>query len=475
MSIFALLLHTIIDFLLGNGILSLSNNNYNELQLPYAILVGLFFETIIAFLALWLGLPLHIIVIGIIVLSILLNIISFSKIVSNFSEVTTVFKNTIASLRNLRWYEWFLLLVIFEKIVVIIWQLFRMPVYHSDAIKHWATSGRAIFSGVNWNLTKGWEFLGQKLELVLDYPLQLPIWRAITATLAGGWNDTIARGDGLLFFILVCVLIGVIFKQLTNRTWAALGAVLIIASLPLQVWQAASGYVDLAVEVYVAAAIIAFIRKEWWLCGIFAAGAIWSKNDGLAIFLPGILLAGAMYHIFIKGEAWKNRINGISQFVLGLAMVSPWLLFQALYTDSVFSRIVVPIKDLLSYSTNQENYQVILVQVGKKFEQSPPSYELFWEHVFIGSTHGIFWLVIFVGIILLSKHLIIDRIGRSLLVFFITTCFVIYYVFTYTPAYEFLLIQTTVHRTLLQFSAAALVVLGYGMSLTLKKETNQED
>ena len=470
MAIFVLIFHSFIDYFLGKGVLGMKTVDNDFLYVAYALLIGIFIETMLGFILLWLGSTIMVSIISTFILVFLLNVKYLRNIKSNSSNALKSFKRFFLDFKTFTWYEWVLSLFILEKFAVIFWQLYRMPTYYSDALKHWATSGRAIYSGMNWELSRGWEFLGRKLELVLDYPLQLPIWRAVSATLNGEWNDFIARGDGLVFFSLICLLVGGIFWQLTERRWMALGAILIVASLPLQVWQAASAYVDLPVETYVVAGIIAFIRKEWWLCGLFTAGAVWSKNDGLALYLPGLLLAGFIYHFLVKGVPWVDRLKYTGQFIVGFSLVLPWLIFQAFYTDSVFTRIIDPIKQLLSdNSYNTDDYQVLLIQFGKKFESSTPSYELFWEYVFLGSSHGVFWLVMFVGILLLIKQLILDRIGRSLLAFFIVTCIIIFYIFTYTPAYEFLLIQTTIHRTMLQFSASSLVIFGYAMSLKMKE------
>jgi len=205
------------------------------------------------------------------------------------------------------------------------------------------------------------------------------------------------------------------------------------------------------------------------LCGVFAAGAAWSKNDGFALYLPGILAAILSFHLFQKEVDWSKRIKKIGYFLAGFAVVIPWLIFQSIYSSSVLKKVFDPLKKILSRNENHihQDYHVLLTGANDKFENSPSSLELFWDHVFTGSTFGIFWIMIFLGLFLVSYKLLRDAIGRSLILFFMLTSFVIFYVFTFTPAYEYLLIQTTIHRVLLQFSAAALLVVGYGISLQL--------
>ena len=427
--------------------------------------------TSLCFLLIHLGIPFKVATLILIFLTILLNIKTLIHFFSN--NFSSFLLNIFKYIKSIKWYEWGLFLLIAEKIGVIIWQLLRMPAYHSDTLKYWGTFGKALYSGQNFSTNpEHVDFLARPLTRIVDYPFQMPIYRAIQATFNFEWNEFVARCDGLVFFLILCGLVGSFFYELTNKRWMSLGAMYIIASLPLQVWHAASGYADIAVEAYIAAAVISFIRKEWLLCGLLMAGATWTKNDALALFLPGILAAGFVYHVFSKGVTSLEKIKKMGQFAGGYALVIPWLIYQAIYGASVFKQFLIPFKseDSLGYQHYDPNdYKVVLTQVGETFEGSTPSYQLFWDSVFLGSSHGIFWLAIFVALLLLLKRMLSDLMGRSLLLFFLIYCSTIYYLFTYTHAYEFLLIQTTVHRTLLQFSTAALIIVGYGMSLSPEK------
>ena len=470
MKIFIFLIHLLFDYFLGVGIITFLKNEQSLHGCFFiAVLLGFFVETMVTFAVLWSGGSLHTAIPILLALVLLLN---FKKSLQYFKSLSFEIniKQISANVINFKWYNWVLIVLIAQKLVVIVWQLHRMPTFHSDALKHWSTQAKAIYAQVNFSMIpKTYEFLGRKLQVVLEYPLQIPIWRANSAFIGGEWNEFVSRSDGLLFFIIICGVVGSTMWMLTNKRWVALGAAYIVASLPLQVWHAAAGYADIGVEAYIVTALACFISKEWLLCGVFMAGAIWTKNDGLALYLPGILAGGFSYHIFLKNTSLAKRIKEMSQFVIGLSFVLPWLIFQSLHSNSVFSKIIKPIRKLFSYRDYDPNeFEVVLTQVGKRFQNSPSSYELFWEHVFLGSTFGIFWLTIFLGIVFFTKKMIFDAVGRSLLIFFTITCGIIYYVFTYTSAYEFLLIQTTIHRTLLQFAPSALLVFGYGINLHLK-------
>ena len=469
MEFIAFLIHIFLGFLLGNGLLKYIANNEESpmLHFWFALLLGILIETTIGFFVLWTGNPIVIATISVIVLAVTLNIHHIFLFFRNIPTALSTITYSVRQLKTFTWYVWILGIIILEKIYFVLWQLLYTPTYHTDTLKHWSTQAKAIYSGLNWSMDPvSSDFLARRLETITEYPLQLPIYRAIQATINFEWNEFVSRSDGLIFLLIICGIVGTMFYQFTQRRWMALGAILIIISLPLQVWQAASGYGDIALEAYLVAVVASFIKKEWWLCGFFMTGAIWCKNDGLALYLPGVLLAGAAYHLFAVNRNIKERIKPIGQFIAGLSLIFPWLVFQGLYSHSVFSKMLSPVKKLIGYYDSND-YQTILTQVGKKFERSPASYQLFWEYVIMGSTSSVFWLAIVISLLSFFLKLLGDQIGRSLLLFFISSCFIIYYVFTYTPAYEFLLIQTTIHRTMLQFSAAALLVVGYGLSLNL--------
>ena len=471
MELFAFILHLLLDFSIGIGvliILNLLDGLYGSFFI--ALLLGFFFETMIGFLVMLSGGTIKFTLILLIIFTLAINVYNYIKYRITYLQY---FKLPLSAITNFKWYEVILIALILQKISMGLWQLYRMPTFYSDSIKHWSTQARAIYANVNWSLqSDSFNFLTKKLTLVSDYPLQLPIWRAISAVFNGEWNEFVSRSDGLLFLIIICGIMTTTTWQLTKQRWIALGSTLIVASLPLQVWHAAAGYADIVVEAYILAAIAMFINRKWWLVGVFMAGAIWSKNDGLALYLPGILLAMLMYHFITKEQDFKVGLKKLSYFMLGIIVVTPWLVFQAIHSHSVFSKIINPIKSLFSDTYLQNDYYPLLTQTGPKFKDHPDSLSLFWDYVIIGPTHGIFWIAVIVLFLFLSPKLFSDRLGRSLAAFFFTCILLIYYIFTYTPAYEFLFIQTTIHRTLLQFSAATMLIIGYGISLSLPKHKN---
>ena len=468
MQFFALFLHIIIDYLLGVGILSFFDKKERNTfeRLAVNTLVGFLFETLFCFIILVSGGSIYLAANMLLILVAVVNIKNVLNIFKDPRQLLTPWKESFSFLLKFAWYDWILLLLVMEKFYFVLSCLNGMPTYFSDSLKTWSAQGKSIFGEVNFSMdTNSLEFLTRKLQLVIEYPLQLPIWRAVQGILNGEWNEVVSRADGFVFLLLITLIIGGAFWRLFEKKWIALTAILIVLSIPLQVWHATSGYADIAVEAYVLAAIAAFIRKEWFLCGLFMAGAVFSKDDGLAIFLPGVLLAIITYHLFFTRNTVTERLKSFVRFGIGFTFALPWIIFQALFTNSVFSRVFKPIKALFSEVHHSDTYQVLLVQNAQKATPKPSSISLIWDYVFLGSTHGIFWWLIVIGLVIGFKYLIKDALGKSLLFFFFITISLIFYVFTFTNAYEYLLIQTTFHRTVLQFSSSALLVVGFGLSL----------
>ena len=465
MTILAFILHLLIDFLLGIGVLSLLKKEKLAFgQFFIALLIGMAVETMTTFTLMWIGAPLPVAFGLTILLALVLNIPKALQFFKNPAEFSIKIKDSFTVFRQFTVFDALFLPLIFQKISMVIWQLLRTPTLHSDALKHWSTQGRLIYSQINFSLLPNTaEFLGNKAQVIEDYPLQIPIWRANSAILNNGWNEFVSRSDGLLFFIAICGIVGATTWMLTKKRWLALSAAFIVASLPLQVWHGAGGYADIAVEAFLVGAIACFINKELLLCGILTAGAVWSKNDGFVLYFPGILAAVLSVHLFKKKLNFSKEIKKVGQFFAGFALILPWMIFQNLYSYSIFGKFVSPLKKLFSAAEVSTNNNPVISQ--NKFDESPSSIELLWDYVFTGSAFGIFWIMIFLGLIFLSKKLLSDLIGRGLILFFVLSSAVIYFVFTFTPAYEYLLTQTTIHRVLLQFSAAALLVVGYGVSL----------
>ena len=329
-------------------------------------------------------------------------------------------------------YEWLLLFVVGEKLLFALWQLTRTHTYFDDALTHWSGRARALYGGVNWSFDAASPFfLGGDIG-TRSYPLQIPIWRATNAALSGGWNEVVSRADSLIFFVIVLGGLWLAIRRLTSSRPLAAAAVFVVAAVPLHAWHAAAGYADIGVEAFVITALAALLRKEWFFAGVLMAGAVWTKSDGLVLYVPAIVCAAAL----LQWMQWKH----LARFGLGFATVAPWVIFNQVHA--------------LGFSAGQ----------GKPgFHSDAPG--LLLKAVTLSPSSGLIWAFLIAAAIYLSWPMFKDGIGRPLITAFWMVFGSIVFVFAFTSAYQFLANETTVHRLLMQFSPMAVLVIAYGMSL----------
>ena len=359
------------------------------------------------------------------------------------------------SIKPLRWYEWLLVVCLLEKVVFAVWQLARTPVWGFDALVHWAGRGRSLYGGVNWSFDPDSSvFLGFS-STAKNYPLGTPIWRAVTAQLNGGWNDILARADSFLFFIVLVLSVWLIIHRFSGKRYLAAIGVFIISSLPLQVWHAAAGYNDIAVEAYIVAAVAAILCGDWLLAGVFVAGAGWMKNEGLVVFgtaFLGAMLVSNLLNIISGKLAINDKSNwkNVGVYLLGLFTLVPSLIFNTIQQLG-----------FAAYGSIKEG------SLGVSFR--PHAVKIFVDSVIFSPTHSVFWLCVFPSVLLLSLRLLKDSIGRVLFFVFIFVILEIAMIYCATNAVEYLEDGTAIYRSMLQVSGLAVVTVIYGIWLAIKK------
>ncbi len=440
MTILAICGHLFLNLLLGWSCLSLSQSkrNWGE-HLIMALMLGIYVETLFSAVLMFLGVELRIATLITVLFIAALVLLIWKQGKLSFPAFTFA---------RPRWYEWLLFITITEKLIFVGWQIFRTNLHFDDAMNHWAARAHSLYGDVNWSFDPDSPlFLGAHIAFN-HYPLGTLVWSATTAVFNGGWNDAIARIEGLVFFCVVIATVWLAVWRFSQMRWLAAFATFAISALPLQVWHAASGYSEIAVETFAVVALAALLRKEWFLAGAMAAGAAWSKNDGLALIVPAILMGVGLWQFswsdliklrWFEKEKWQN----IGWSLLGVATLAPWSIYK-------------------------QTQSLMLSQHGIEFDWHPDSPKLFWDYVIMGPTHSIFWLCLFTVMLITSLVLCKDQIGRTLFGVFWTLFALILYVFFFTSAYEWLRIQTTIHRTMLQFAGIAILACTYGIWLLIR-------
>lgn len=435
LTVVTLLGHVGLDALAGWALLSFKAHDRSRLDrlemLMASVLVGMYTETLLVGVLLVLGLSL--VSAGWLVALALVGVVAAAALMKRLRWTRPVVDMP-------RWYEWAAIAAIAEQILFAMWQLVFMHAYFDDALTHWSGRARALYGGVNWSFDPSSPFFLGGYIGNRSYPLQIIIWRALSAKWNGGWDDVVARADGLLFFIVIVGTVwAAVFRFSKNRGLAA-AAAFVVASVPLHAWHAAAGYADIAVEAFVLGSLAAILRREWLLGGVLAAGAIWTKNDGIFLYLPAILATTCMLQVRWETRSieWRN----ILRFVLGLITVAPWLIYNRSHA--------------LGLTSGQGGLGWHREALG-----------LLWDALMKNPSSSILWIGVLACIIYTAKALIQEDTGRALLVGFAVVFGAVVFTFTSTSATEFLSNGMTIHRVLMQFSGIAVIVVSYGLWLKM--------
>jgi hypothetical protein len=298
---------------------------------------------------------------------------------------------------------------------------------------HWSGRARSLFGQVNWSFDPSSPFFLGKHVGAFNYPLLTIMWRTLSAKANGEWNDAISRADGIIFYVVIVAVVWLAAWRLSRVRWLSATVAFACSAMPLHRWHEASGYSDMAVEAFVVAAVVALLRREWLLAGILTAGAAWSKNDGLLIFLPALIASVALMD-------WRK----LPLFIAGFLTIAPWLIFNSVYHLG-FS----PLRSEIAWHSDA----VILLL--NALANSP--------------TSSILWISIFGCLIYSGAAMLKETTGRALMAAFLISFGIITFIFTSTSAYAFLNDQTTIHRTLMQLSGMAIIVAMYGLFMKVRQ------
>lgn len=183
------------------------------------------------------------------------------------------------------------------------------------------------------------------------------------------------------------------------------------------------------------ASLAAILREEWFLAGVMAAGAVWSKNDAIFLYLPALLATVGLMN-------WRKG----GRFLSGLATIAPWLVFNYVHNLGLAAR-------------------------QGEVAWHPDAPRLLWNALAKSPSSSILWISIFACVIYSCIGMFKDRIGRGLIVCFSLPIAAILFIFSSTSAFTYLNDQTTIHRVMMQFSGMAIMISTYGLGL----KTNQAD
>lgn len=205
------------------------------------------------------------------------------------------------------------------------WLAFSAPIYGWDGWAIWALKARMIDAG------------GPPLSYFHDpvtqfshpgYPLNLPFAEAALFQVPGQWGTDLSALVGPICLMALLLLFAVGLNRLYGTTTALLGT-LALGSVPAFLPQAASGFADVPLTMYVGASALYLLL--WWklrrtadalVFGLLCGAAIWTKREGLV--LVALLLLAYLYAEFTRRPLrWRTALPVLASAALPL----PWLAF----------------------------------------------------------------------------------------------------------------------------------------------------
>jgi len=338
-------------------------------------------------------------------------------------------------------WEGLLAFFIFEKTIWSFYSLAKLPIYFDDALNHWSGRGKALLSGTNWS----WDstsiyFMGDAFGHE-QYPLFASIWRASNAALLGHHDHGLERVDGFIFWMIILIVTIHWITEVTGKRWLGLIGAVIIAGIPLQTWHATAGYAEIYIQAYLLLSIWCIMQKRYLLAGVCSAAMIWSKNEGLVIFVP-CLIACLFIKLYLdKSTSVNDRLKSFFRYNLAwLVAIAPWLIFKV--TKGL--GFTIPTEQGIGYVEGA---------LGK-----------FAQAMFDSPSSSILWIFALLTMILCFKRIWQSNKLLPLAASCIILLLMMVFVFTSTGAYTFLENQMTIHRSLLQIAPPFIILICLALS-----------
>ncbi|MCL5283176.1 MAG: hypothetical protein M1330_00470 [Armatimonadetes bacterium] len=214
-----------------------------------------------------------------------------------------------------RW-EWLLAAMIAASILIVIERLLLVRISW-DGYAQWQLRAKAFF------LDGDFSILGDPAHYVhLDYPLLVPLNAWWVYAHLGAVNDHWSQVIGLVFYLDLLALFGDAALAAADRTYA-LAALAIVASAPVVIKHAASGYADIEFAVYflgLAIALTWWLKaptiERFWAPAWMIASIVLVKNEGL------LAAAGSVWTTFIFARHSRLKSAPLIASAVGFL---PWV------------------------------------------------------------------------------------------------------------------------------------------------------
>ncbi len=282
-----------------------------------------------------------------------------------------------------------MIVILLTAFVLVLFQNILLPVYIGDSYAHWFFKAKVIFTTrtISEDLLTNLDFYFTRT----DYPLLVPLNIAWLSMCLGRWSDTVTRiFFPLSYFSLASFFYFSLKKYLRwNR---ALAGAFVVFLIPNMLRQAATGYVDINVSVFMTVSMIALFG--WMkdnennalilISGFFAGAAAWTKNDGLALFAAALLVFAG----YLLADLQKRKTDiafVVSRGALFLAAACPvFLPFRILVAvKGIKNHMIGSLDQILGVLTNFQRAPHVLGQFSYEFFQNTSSWLYFWIFFFL--------------------------------------------------------------------------------------------
>lgn len=220
--------------------------------------------------------------------------------------------------------------------------LMLVPTYFDDTLDNWNLRGKVFYVDKALTLVMPGEDPSVSPLGVSSYPPTVPLVKTWLAMIAGNWSEPLVNSIHIVWYLLAMTLVFIIVRRKAGVWWALLGSY-ILASLPLYMMHGTNAYADAFVSSHVLFAIgmtyLGLTRDDapgrntfLSIGGIAAAMLVLTKNEGVLVYLPPLLLVLVVGLIL----QWKNRtmnnadiLKTLAWYGGGLVLIGfPWLVFK---------------------------------------------------------------------------------------------------------------------------------------------------
>ncbi|EKD29983.1 MAG: hypothetical protein ACD_78C00197G0018 [uncultured bacterium (gcode 4)] len=314
----------------------------------------------------------------------------------------------------------FLALILF-KVFFSFFNSIYVPSYFDDEKGNWNIKSKIIYTTKTISTVPEDEaYLGGGAHK--EYPLNFVLYKSYIADFIGVWDDS---SINLITWIIFNLTILLVIFSFPNRIFGIIVGYLIY-SLPLVVWHSGTAYYDLTYACFYLLSIVFLFRSMenkddifLILIGICLYSAVFTKNEGMILVVPSILL-GVGYYL------WKQHTIPKVFFVLvPLLFLVPHMVFRWMY-ELPFN----PTAAQASYGFHSD------------------SLSLYYTYFTQWGSYNIFWYAFVILTAYFFRDLWKERY-RWITLAIASIMFAIFVVFSFTNNYQFLLDQTTINRTLL--------------------------